>query len=187
MSVKRFDGSNQIDISNNKRFDGSNWIDVSSQKRYDGSNWIETLATPLIFTYNASWSSNVSKLTIGKQSDTAVNLSITVTTSSSYAYVYLTTNDYSLVKDEVVTISSKGSTSKGVTVYLQATNNDGSRAEVKSLTSYSETSFTPASTGSTLCFKIRRDPTVATLNPVSATIDVKYIKINGKVYKPVFV
>lgn len=43
MAIKRFDGSNWVDIATRKRFDGINWIDVSSIKRYDGSNWIETV------------------------------------------------------------------------------------------------------------------------------------------------
>lgn len=42
MSVKRFDGTNWIDVASVKRFDGLNWIDAASVKRFDGTNWVET-------------------------------------------------------------------------------------------------------------------------------------------------
>ncbi|MBS5935210.1 MAG: hypothetical protein KIC94_20350 [Clostridiales bacterium] len=41
MSVKRYDGSNQVDVGAIKRFDGSNWIDISYLRRWAGTAWID--------------------------------------------------------------------------------------------------------------------------------------------------
>ncbi|HEX3077786.1 MAG TPA: hypothetical protein VHQ24_13065 [Lachnospiraceae bacterium] len=39
--IKRFDGSNYIDVENLRRYDGANWIDTEKNYRFDGVNWIE--------------------------------------------------------------------------------------------------------------------------------------------------
>lgn len=43
MSVKRFDGSNWVDVSLVKRWNGSVWVDAQSVKRWADSAWVETL------------------------------------------------------------------------------------------------------------------------------------------------
>ena len=53
MSIKRYDGSNYVDVENIKRFDGSNWVDTETNMRYDGSNWVEFLSRTPKFTLDA--------------------------------------------------------------------------------------------------------------------------------------
>lgn len=76
MSIKRFDGTNQADISAIKRFDGSNWIDISEAKRFDGINWIDVWS-PInnYFTYQKI-NANLSTVTASsdkKSSNVAMN------------------------------------------------------------------------------------------------------------------
>lgn len=73
MSVKRFDWSNQIDISNYKRFDGSNWIDVKSVKRFDGSNWIHAYSLPATFRFEFT---NMSSYKLERMSNTRVRITV---------------------------------------------------------------------------------------------------------------
>lgn len=39
--IKKFDGSNFVDISSIKKFDGSNFVDAENVKRFDGLNWVD--------------------------------------------------------------------------------------------------------------------------------------------------
>lgn len=41
MTMKRWDGASQIDLTVAKRWDGANWIDLTIARRWDGANWID--------------------------------------------------------------------------------------------------------------------------------------------------
>ncbi len=41
MSIKRFDGTNWVDVASAKRFDGTNWVEAQNVKRFDGANWVD--------------------------------------------------------------------------------------------------------------------------------------------------
>ena len=180
MSSRRYDGQNYVDTSSQKRYDGANWIDVSSIKRFDGSNWIETLSTPMTFTYTEG--SNVRTFTIANTSTTIMNWAMTLTVSSYNTYAFITTSNYTLSANDVVVVKARNlSISSGTTITVQSKTNDGRAATIGSI--LSEVSFTASSTG-VLCFKITRSYNGA--SSPSGSLEVEYIKINGKQYKPVF-
>lgn len=82
MSIKRWDGVNQVDVASIKRFDGSNWVDVNSVKRFDGSNWVETWNSKVKFKVDST--SNLKSYSITKISDNRIQLQITGGSTAGY-------------------------------------------------------------------------------------------------------
>ncbi|SHM81983.1 hypothetical protein SAMN02746066_03420 [Anaerosporobacter mobilis DSM 15930] len=49
--IKRYDGSNNIDIESLKRFDSINYVDAESAKRFDGLNWVDCWKSSIYVTF----------------------------------------------------------------------------------------------------------------------------------------
>lgn len=185
MSSKRYDGQNFIDTSIQKRYDGSNWVDISSAKRFDGSNWIETLAIPQEFAYSSGLSSNVSTFKITKDSSTTVTWKMTLSNSTYWTYAYIVATGLFLTKGDIVTIKARNvySMQYYVSVKWQSSSSDTNAVEIG--LGFQEYTFTAPSSNALPCFKITRG--YNGYSTPQGTLEVEYMKINGKMYKPNFI
>lgn len=41
MTMKRWDGTTQVDTTTEKRWDGASWVDLTIARRWDGSSWVD--------------------------------------------------------------------------------------------------------------------------------------------------